>query len=206
METKCPKCGKVFETEVEPMNGQHILCPFCGGTYSYSGSCRKETRMNEVMKKENPFASPITAIARKIGSITWRMPFLPQTIQLLVQSFVLLVLCLLFCTIGIVFNCYSIFCKLLAGTREEFNGSDLVGKSAYALMAGIYLILAAPCWVIVAPFMLLGWCWDRMSWCGLILYSALIGLLICAVIHHRSDIYEWYQKRVPWAIHGNCSR
>ena len=72
------KCGKVFEPEVEPMNGQHILCPFCGVTYSYSGSCWKETRMNEVMKKENPFASPITAIARKIGSITWRMPFLPQ--------------------------------------------------------------------------------------------------------------------------------
>ena len=160
--------------------------------------------MNEVLKKENPFASPIVAICHKILSISWRMPFIPQAIQFLVQLFVFFILCVLFCTIGMVFNLYSIFCNLLAGTREEFKGSDLVGKSAYALMAGIYLILAAPCWVIVAPFMLLGWCWDRMSWFGLILYSALIGLLICAVIH-RSCIYEWWQGRFSSAIHENYS-
>lgn len=160
--------------------------------------------MNEVIKKENPFTSPIVAMCHKISSISWRMPFIPQVIQFLVQLFVLFILCALFCTIGMVFNLYSIFCNLLAGTREEFNGSDLVGKSAYALMAGIYLILAAPCWVIVAPFMLLGWCWDRMSWFGLLLYSAIIGLLIIVVVQ-RSYIYEWWQNRASSAILGNYS-
>ena len=184
MEIKCPRCGKVCESEVEPTSGQHVLCPFCGKTYSYQGSSRKVSKMNDAMKKENPFASPIAVMFRKIRGITWGIPFLPQVIQFVVQSFVLIVLCVLFCTIGIVFNCYSIFCKLLAGTREELKDSDLVGKSAYALMAGIYLILAAPCWVIVAPFMLLGWCWNRMSWIGLVLYSVLVGLLVFAGIHH----------------------
>ena len=147
--------------------------------------------MSEAIKKENPFASPIVVISRKICDITWGMPFLPQIIQFFVQSLVLLVLCVLYCSIGIVFNCYSIFCKLLAGTREEFKGADLVGKSAYAMMAGIYLILATPCWVIVAPFMLLGWCWDRLSWFGLILYAVLIALLVFTVIQ-SSYIYEWW--------------
>ena len=204
MEIKCPRCGKVCESEVKPMNGQHVLCPFCGETYSYSVNFQKGSKMNEVLKKENPFASPIVAMCHKILSISWRMPFIPQAIQFLVQLFVFFILCVLFCTIGMVFNLYSIFCNLLAGTREEFKGSDLVGKSAYALMAGIYLILAAPCWVIVAPFMLLGWCWDRMSWFGLILYSILIGSLMFAVIQ-RNYIYEWWQGRALSATQGNYS-
>ena len=149
----------------------------------------KEGVRNE-RNKENPFASPIAAIWGKIRDIHWGVPFLPQIIQFLVQALVLVVFCILYCTIGIVFNCYSIFCTLLAGTRAEFKSSDLIGKSAYAVMAGIYLVLAAPCWLLVVPFMLLGWFWDRMSWFGLLLYAAVVGALVAIIINH-GDIYIW---------------
>ena len=146
-------------------------------------------------RSENPFASPISVISCRIRGIPWGMPFLPQVIQFLVQAVILFVLCVLYCTIGIVFNCYSIFCTLLAGTRDEFINSDLVGKSAYAVMAGIYLLLAAPCWLIVMPFMLLGWLWDRMSWLGLVLYTFIVGFLVDAIIN-SNGIVVWCYKCV----------
>ena len=139
--------------------------------------------MNEE-KRTNPFSIPIKTMVGKICGIQWGMPFLPQIIQFLVQIFIFFVLCILYCTIGIVFNCYAVFCSLLAETREEIRCSDLVGKSAYALMAGIYLLLAAPCWVVVMPFMLLGWFWTRMSWFGLVVYCLLLGLIVAAILNH----------------------
>ena len=144
-------------------------------------------------KKANPFGGPIAAIFGKIRGIAWGVPFLPQVIQFLVQSFILIVLCFLYLTIGIVFNCYAVFCSLLVGTREEFRSSDLVGKSAYALMAGIYLLLAAPCWVIVMPFMLLGWFWDRMSWYGLVMYCLLIGAVVAIAFDYDGFLRFWIE-------------
>ena len=146
--------------------------------------------------RANPFTGPIASQVNKIRGISWEMPYLPQLIQFVVQSLVLVVFCLLYCSIGIVFNCYSIFAMLLAGTRTDFrNSNDLVGKSAYALMAGIYLILAAPCWLIVMPFMLLGWLWDRISWIGLVVYAVLIGLLVFAFVNQDAIIkYLTYTK------------
>ena len=142
-------------------------------------------------KKENPFLGSIVKIIGEIRGIAWGMPFLPQIIQFLVQSFILLVLCALYCTIGIVFNCYAVFCSLLAGTREEFRCSDPVGKSAYALMAGIYLLLAAPCWLIVMPFMLLSWFWEHMAWRGLVMYCLLVGAVVAVVFKYDVLLSFW---------------
>ncbi len=139
-------------------------------------------------KRENPFTSPIKTIAGKIVAIRWCMPFLPQVIQLLVQSIIIIILSLLYCTIGIVFNCYSVFCSLLSDTRAEFKNSDLVGKSAYALMAGVYLLLAAPCFLIVMPFMVLGMFWERMSWFGLALYVLIITIVVLIVFQYDSIV------------------
>ena len=124
----------------------------------------------------NPFGGPIETVTGKIRGIPWGKPFFPQIIQFLVLNFIRFVLCVLYCTIGVVYICHKIFSSLLGETREEFKrSSDLVGKSAYALMAGIYLLLDAPCWVVVMPFMLLGWLWQKMSWFGLVAYFLIIG-------------------------------
>ena len=160
-----------------------------GETVIVSGHSRRQ-KVNEE-RKVNPFYGPIETIVGKIRGIIWRMPFLPQIIQFLVQSFILFVLCILYCTIGIVFNCYAVFCSLLVETRKEFRCSDLVGKSAYALMAGIYLLLAAPCWVIVMPFMLLGWFWERMSWFGLVGYCLLVGAVVTIAFDYNGLLSFW---------------
>ncbi len=58
-------------------------------------------------------------------------------------------------------------------------------------MAGIYLLFAAPCWVIIMPFMLLGWLWDRMSWIGLVLYCLLIGAIVFIAFNYEFFWTYW---------------
>lgn len=152
--------------------------------------------MADENENENPFAEPIRSIFSRICGIGWRMPFIPQLIQLIVQSLVLFVLCVLYSTIGIVYHCYSIFVRLLEETRDEVfeEDLDLVGKSAWALTAGLYLLLAAPCWIIVFPFMLLGWLWRKLSWFGIILY---LIILLSVVYLIKMDV-EPLRESVAW--------
>ena len=151
---------------------------------------------NETMRsygnKENPFSTPIIGIFNEIRGIPWGiLHFIPQIIQFLVLSIVLIVLCVLYCTIGIVFNCYSIFRSLLLETCNEFKDSDLIGKSAYAVMAGIYLLFYVPCVVILLPFFILGWFWGRMQWLGLALFAVLVASLVVAIIKYNDIAEQW---------------
>ena len=157
----------------------------------------REAVMNEnteesAVRNENPFANPIRKLWGKSRDIGWGFPWVPQAIQFLVQLLILMVFCVLYCTIGIAFHCYSIFALLLRNACEERRGSDdLIGKSAYAMASGVYLILASPFAVIVFPFMALGWIWKRMSWAGLILYG-LVVLDIVLISLNR----DWSLQRV----------
>lgn len=36
MQINCPCCGNAFEIESEPIVGQHVVCPFCSGKFSYA--------------------------------------------------------------------------------------------------------------------------------------------------------------------------
>ena len=76
--------------------------------------------MNEY-EKENPYAKRVAVVYEIIRNIRWKIPFLPQIVQFLVLSIQLLVLCALYCTIGIVYNCDWLFRKLLAETTEEYK-------------------------------------------------------------------------------------
>lgn len=154
--------------------------------------------MNEDCKK-NPFTLPIVSIWAKIGSISWSFPYLAQIFQFLIQIFILVLLCVLFCTVGILVNCYYILCKLLSDSREEFQGADLIGKSAYALVAGIYLLFIIPLWVVFIPFMTLGrlwdflcWLWDHWSVWGILFLILLVFFLLAIIVFYMDNIsYYW---------------
>ena len=151
-----------------------------------------ETTERSAETNENPFANPIRKLWRKTLDIKWVFPWLPQIILFLVQVLILMVFCVLYSTIGIAFHCWSIFASLLKNACEERRGSDdLIEKSAYALAAGIYLVLASPFFTIVFPFMALGWMWKKMSWMGLILY----GIVVLGIL---SLIFfpDWWMQNV----------
>ena len=138
-----------------------------------------EKSEDAAVTNENPFANPIRKLWCKNRDIEWGFPWLPQLLQFLVQGLILIGFCALYCTIGVAFQCYSIFASFLKNACEERRGSDdLIEKSAYALASGIYLIFALPFVAIVFPFMTLGWMWKKMSWVGLILYVILVLVIV----------------------------
>ena len=136
----------------------------------------------EETTNENPFGKPIREFFWKIKNIHWTFPLIPQIIQFAVLSFVLSVLILLYLTIGIAFHCYAMFESLRI---DAINGiklsNEMISKSAYALASGIYLVLAAPFWVVLLPFRLIGWL-ASLSWCVFALALAALAVTICFVI------------------------
>ena len=159
--------------------------------------------MNEMAEEatetnKNPMATPIRKLWRSTLEIKWGFPWLPQAIQFLVQVLIVMVFCVLYCTIGIAFHCYSIFVSLLKNACEERRGSDdLIGKSAYALASGIYLVLAAPFAAIVYPFMALGWIWKKLSLPGLILFVILVLGIVSLYF-----FWDWWVQNVFNLIYG----
>ena len=157
-----------------------------------------EKTEEDAKTNENPLANPIRKLWRKTLDIEWGFPWLPQAIQFLVQVLILMVFCVLYGTIGIAFHCWSIFASLLKNACEERRGSDdLIGKSAYALAAGIYLVLASPFFAIVFPFMTLGWMWKKMSWIGLVLYGIIVLGIVSLVF-----FWDWWVQNVFYLVVG----
>ena len=48
MEIKCPNCGQTCEVDEEPMQGQHLLCPFCDMTFNCSPQNTTENDSNSI--------------------------------------------------------------------------------------------------------------------------------------------------------------
>lgn len=141
----------------------------------------------EETTNENPFGKPIREFVWKIKSIHWAFPLIPQIIQFAVLSFVLCVLIILYLTIGIAFHCYAMFESLRI---DAINGiklsNEMISKSAYALASGIYLVLAAPFWMVILPFRLIGWL-ASLSWYVFALVLAALVVSICFVIISGND-------------------
>lgn len=52
MQINCPCCGNAFEIESEPIVGQHVVCPFCSGKFSYAdaGNQNEDRHRGDVLE------------------------------------------------------------------------------------------------------------------------------------------------------------
>ncbi|MBT3381730.1 MAG: hypothetical protein HN976_40685 [Lentisphaerae bacterium] len=129
----------------------------------------------------NPYYRPISDLYRHLPGIEWEFPFVPQVVQSLVMCFILIVLAILFLTIGVASQTSTAFLKLIAEAREHVRGGSAVERSAWAVTAGVYFFVLLPFWAIQFPFAVLGRIWSRfpralplsllMSACVLVLVS-----------------------------------
>ena len=136
----------------------------------------------EKQASENPFGRPICDFFGKITNIRWTFPLIPQLIQFAVLCFVLVVLVFLYGTIGIIFHCYAMFETLLIESNKGIKSSDeMISKSAYALASGIYLVLAAPFWIVLLPFRVIGWMASSCFWWVFVLLLAVLAGAKCFI-------------------------
>lgn len=125
----------------------------------------------------NPFHRPLKRLLGNLTSIQWHFPYFPQAIEASVLVFVVAITVVLYLTAGIASQIAGILQSLMLDARQEIKTRSLVEKSAYAVAAGVYLILWLPLWLVLLPFTVLGWTWRHLGNPGLILLVLAAGIL-----------------------------
>lgn len=165
------------------MNEISLICTECNtridGSIRDAGKDIKCTSCGHVMQApklpKNPFIRPVMSIVEQIKTVEWDFPFVAQGIQCIVLAFVLVLLVVLAATIGIAIQVGGVFHVLLLDATSKFKVGGYAERSAYAICAGIYLMLFIPFWIVQLPFSILGWLWT----CSRALALAL-GIIILA--------------------------
>jgi hypothetical protein len=165
-----------MEADIDMM-GSIVNCPNCG----------KKIRIPLHIFSVNPFQRPLRRLADNLSSIQWHVPYFPQ----LIESFVLILVggitLVLYLTAGIASQIAGILQSLMMDARQEIKTGSLVEKSAYAVAAGVYLLIWLPFWLILLPFTLLGWLWKHLGYFGLICLF-IVALLVAVVLYDSKEI------------------
>lgn len=155
----CGNCGHSIDIDAP-------FCERCGIAQSVAGtslSTNTPIDINVVIRTGNPYAGPIRTISSQLGKIEWRFPFLTQTLVFLVSCLILVILTLLYITLGLVAQVSSIFSHLIQQARLEMRGKPAIEKTGYIVAIGIYFAIWAPLWIVQLPFFTLGWLWEILE-------------------------------------------
>lgn len=122
----------------------------------------------------NPYRRPLLKFVEDIKGIAWEFPYVPQLVECLVLLIVFVITGVLFLTVGVAAQLASIFQGLLIDAKKQIVQGTLIEKSAYAVAAGIYILLWLPLFLLLLPFLMVGWIWDHFGYCGLVIIVMLI--------------------------------
>jgi lycopene cyclase domain-containing protein len=112
---------------------------------------------------ENPYRKPILGHCRRLHSIRWAMPFLPQAVIALALLVILCALLALYVTIGIAAQISEMCLLLMADARQQFGQTAAVEKSAYVVAILVYALLFIPFWLVQTPILLIGWGIEKLA-------------------------------------------
>lgn len=115
------------------------------------------------MTSENPYRKPIQGHWRRLQSIRWALPFLPQAVIALALMLILGALCVLYATIGIAAQITAMCLTLMGDAGQQFAQAVGVEKSAYIVAVAVYGLVFVPFWLIQTPVLLLGWGVQRLA-------------------------------------------
>ena len=111
----------------------------------------------------NPYGDPIKKFFAELRGIKWKIPFLLQAINALITLFIILVLVVLYLTIGIISQISTTFWDLIVGMGEKISFSYPIESSAYSIALIIYFVLFLPFFILQSPIWLSGWLTSKIG-------------------------------------------
>jgi len=92
---------------------------------------------------ENQFSEPIKNLYTEIKPINNKIsfPFVPQIIKAIVVGTILIVLSILYCTIGILSQVSTLLKDLIEDAGQKIREGSFINASGYAVAYAIYLII-----------------------------------------------------------------
>lgn len=100
--------------------------------------------INDVIRTGNPYFGPIEHIASQLGEIEWRFPFLAQVLVCITSCLVLLILVILYSTVGLISQITSIFSYLIQQARQDMQDKPTIEQTGFLGAIGIYFLLWVP--------------------------------------------------------------
>jgi hypothetical protein len=100
---------------------------------------------------------------------------------------VLVILALLYITIGLISQVSSIFSYLIRQARQDMVGKATIEKTGYIVAIGVYFLLWAPLWIVQLPLFIVGWIWEIMGYFSLIVFI-LLAVLVWFYVSPSAEI------------------
>lgn len=129
----------------------------------------------------NPYSDPIKKFISDIKATKWAFPFIPQLLHLIISIVFLLLLSILYVTIGLISQISNSFWDLIVGLCDKMSFSSPITSSFYAFSVTIYFILFLPFFIIQSPMWLGGWIASKIGFKPFI--ASIILLLLSAYIY-----------------------
>ena len=105
----------------------------------------------------NPYSEPLKKFWNDIKITKWKFPYILQLLHAIITILLLVVLLILYVTIGIISQISDSFWDLISGLGQKMSFSNPIESSFYAFSATIYFILFLPFFIIQSPIWLSGW-------------------------------------------------
>jgi hypothetical protein len=129
--------------------------------------------INEAIARGNPYQHPIVDLLTQLGEMKWRFPFFTQALVFFASCVVLVMLVVLYLTVGLIAQVSSIFSYLIQDARQDMRGRSTIEKTGYIVAIGVYFLIWAPLWIIQLPLFLVGWIWETFGYFTLLLLIVL---------------------------------
>jgi len=143
--------------------------------------------INQVIQTGNPYYGPIKHISAQLSLIEWRFPFLAQVLVLLTSCVVLVILAVLYITVGLISQVSTIFSYLIQQARQDMKGKPTIEQTGFIVAIGIYFLLWAPLWVVQLPLFIVGWVWELLGYFSLVVF-VLVAVLIWFYVSPAAEI------------------
>ena len=129
----------------------------------------------------NPYLETIKNLFSDFRAIKWKFPYILQSIHSLITLFLLILLLLLYATLGFVSQVSNTFWDYLTGIGRKMHFSNPVQTLFYAISATLYFILFLPFFIFQLPFWFSGWLIGKIGFRTflILLISIIATISIC---------------------------
>lgn len=131
----------------------------------------------------NPYLRPIKHVLRQMKSVPFPFPYVPQVVQLIVLTSMLVLFAGLFVTIGLVSQIAGVFRGLIVEAQKHLREGSAVERSAQAVSIGIFSLLFVPFWLVQLPFSLIGSLWSSHRLGALLTTVALLSVIYAITLY-----------------------
>ena len=140
----------------------------------------------------NPFVDPIKHNIDNMHAIDFGLPWLPQIIQYIVLTSLIILFCVLYITVGIISQIEFSLTELIQLTKARIRPDAAIENSAYVVSIGIFSLLKFPFWLFQLPFRLIGWAWGKSSFLGIfIIILVLAFVFFTPYPNYWSQVVDW---------------